>query len=340
MPRNLLRIGAAALVAVLLSGSAQAAVTKTDRRKARIGANYLVESQAADGSIGAFSPVGSTADAILSLVAARRAPRAINRAVAYLEATAEEVNTVGLKAKVVLALHAAGRDPVLAGRDLVAEIVEAQGPTGQYGSDPAGVLSHALAMIALASQATPVDADAVAWLLDARCSGGGWQFDVPAGPGDDPDCWDGTDSDFTTADTNTTSYALQALAFAPPGTGFTRKLRYLRAVRDPVKGGWGYSREFSLTDANSTTLALQAFKAHGVSFPKGAKRALRQLQYRPCSPKRGAFAYTWEQRPNGNYRRTGPDAGATISGILGLLERRLPIRYSQVTRQAPKPSCR
>src|SRR5687768_1730183 len=87
---------------------APAAVSRFTR--ARHAVRYLVTQQQPDGSIPAFSPEGSTADAVVAMVAARRAPAAIEEAVAYLKTIGPDV-PLGQKAKIVLALVAAGDDP-------------------------------------------------------------------------------------------------------------------------------------------------------------------------------------------------------------------------------------
>jgi hypothetical protein len=87
-------------------------------------------------------------------------------------------------------------------------------------------------------------------------------------------------------------------------------ITYLEMMRDDEFGGWGYTFGFRTTDANSTALVLQAYTAFGVALPAGSLDALRALQYKRC----GAFAYTW----SGGVR-TGPDLGATIGAVPGVL---------------------
>jgi hypothetical protein len=330
--------------ALLLGPAAAAAPTDNDKKRARRATRYLVSEQRADGAIVAFSEIGSTADAILGFVAARRAPRAITRAVRYLRNNADAVDNIGEVAKVHLALVAAGRQPTLGDRNLTEEILAAQTLDGAYGDDSHNdqVSSHALAMLALASSGAPADAKAVKWLVDAQCANGGWQFDSPAGEGDDANCHDGTENDFTTADSNTTSYAVQALATIPTpnGTPKTDPFAFLDSFRDPVKGGWGYTNTFTLTDANSTALVIQAYVAEDKALPAGAKAALKKLQYPFCSKKKGAFAYSWfDANGDGRYtknERTGPDVGATSQAIPALFERALPLAPATVTKGAPK----
>jgi hypothetical protein len=343
-----LKAGAVALALVLcFTGVASAAVTRDDRKKARAATRFLTSEQRKSGAIVAFSKIGSTADAIVSLVAARRAPKAIERAVRFLRRHPDGVDTTGETAKVVMALVAAGEEPVLGERDLVSELSVSQQEDGAYGHNGNNdqVNSHALAMLALAAADGPgPNGQAVQWLLDAQCGDGGWQFDTPSGEADDLHCNNGTDFDYTQSDSNTTAYAVQALAVFPGAQDpAVDPFAYFETVRDETKGGWGYTEGFSLTDANSTSLVIQAHAAAGRTLPDGAERALRKLQYGACSAKKAAFAYSWsDENADGKYtrsERTGPDVGATVGAILGLLEKPLPIAEATVRKNEPKPVC-
>ena len=347
MKRSILRFGALALTASLsLGGSAVAEVTRTDRAKARSATRFLSSEQRRSGAIVAFSEIGSTADAVVSLVAARREPRTIRRAIRFLRNHSRDVDTTGETAQVLMALVAAGKAPVLGDRNLTEELKAAQQPDGAYGDTSTfdQVYAHTLAMLALTSAGEPVSGQAVQWLRDAQCADGGWQYDLPSGDTDDLHCNNGTDADFTQTDSNTTALAVQALA----ATGGEAPLAadpfaFFELVRDEIKGGWGYTHGFTLTDANSTSLVIQAHAVEDVALPAGAKRALRKLQYNVCSKKKGAFAYSWSDA-NGDGKltqreRTGPDVGATIAGIRGLLEKPLPIASKEVTKEQPRPVC-
>ena len=331
---------------MLLVGPAAAAVTRDDRIKARYATRFLVSEQRDSGAIVAFSKIGSTADAIVSLVAARRAPKAIDKAVRFLRNHSAGIDTTGEIAKVVMALVAAGEEPTVEGRDLPQELLDSQTEDGAYGdnSNNDQVSSHTLAMLALAATGDGSNGAAVQWLLDAQCDDGGWQFDLPSGDSDDLHCNNGTDFDFTQSDSNTTAYAVQALA-ASPGqqSPAADPFAFFDFVRDDIKGGWGYTQGFTLTDANSTSLVIQAYAAEGRALPDRAEKALRSLQYSACSKKKAAFAYSWsDENEDGDYEqneRTGPDVGATSAGILGLLELPLPIPPAEVTKNPPKPLC-
>lgn len=331
---------------MLLVGPASAEVTRDDRQKARAATRFLVSAQRDSGAIVAFSKIGSTADAVVSLVAARRAPKAIRKAVNFLRNHSAGIDTTGEIAKVVMALVAAGEEPTVDGRDLPQELLDSQTQEGAYGdnSNNDQVSSHTLAMLALAATGDGPNGAALQWLLDAQCDDGGWQFDLPSGDTDDLHCNNGTDFDFTQSDSNTTAYAVQALAVSPgQQSPSSDPFAFFDVVRDEIEGGWGYTQGFTLTDANSTSLVIQAYAADERPLPDRAEKALRSLQYSACSKKKAAFAYSWsDENEDGSYtrdERTGPDVGATTAGILGLLELPLPIAPAEVTKTQPRPTC-
>lgn len=340
MAASILRRAIASFVVAALAvalGPAASAATDAERR-ARAGVGYLASQQEANGSIPAFSVVASTAEAVASMVAARRGGDVIRDAIRFLtrRVAAGAVTSVGQRAQVVLAAVAAGRDPrAFGGADLVAALRATERPNGRYGAGT-DVYEHALAMLALAAADAGPSRAATSWLAGAQCRDGGWQNDDPPGPDDDVHCVDRTDpaGDPFASDTNTTSVAVQALRV---GSGSARLARspfdLFRALRDRQFGGWGYSWSFDTTDANSTALVIQAYAAAGRPLPQGALDALEALQYRRC----GASAYSWTSDGTGGYRRTPPDVGATIEAIQGELRKPLPIRRHRVTRRAPTP---
>ena len=326
-------------VATMLVMGAAPAEGVTTRSRKHAAASYLVSRQANDGSFkGSVSLIGGAADGVVALVAARRGPRAIDRAIDFLRAQvrAGEVDSVGLQAKVAMATVAAGRNPRrFGGTNLVSSIRTTLQPDGRYGPTTA-VLDHALAILALAGADAPVASEAGQWLAGAQCDDGGWQYDEPSGDADDEHCWDGSDTDFFQSDTNTTALAVQALA-SVPGTPVlaANPFGFFRAARDDIKNGWGYDLTFTTTDANSTALVLQAYAAADRNAPPAAVRALRDLQYLRCGPRYGAFAFTWiDPEGDGTYKRSGPDTYATTGGILGLLQKPLPVAEHKVMRRA------
>lgn len=340
------RLITAVISVVALLGAGVAEAGPSLGRRARVATGYVAAHQQQDGSFPGFSPLGSTADAVISFVAARRGPASIESGLDYLEGNVAEADTVGEKAKLVLAAAAGGRDPrEFGGRDLVQELLDAEQDTGQYSAvtpdDPfdGEVTDHTLAILALAA-APEVDpsTNSFTWLVEARCGDGGWQHTGPQLKEENAHCFTGDgDSDFFRSDTNTSSLALQALAAHAHVGPIERPLRFFRKIRDPKKGGWGYTWNLRLTDTNSTALAIQAFASQGAKLPRGAMKALRSLQYRLCGKRAGAFAYTFEKRDAGGYKKTPADTGATIAAVPALLKRPLPVAPADVTRPAPTP---
>ncbi|HVL64781.1 MAG TPA: hypothetical protein VM573_06375 [Actinomycetota bacterium] len=321
--------------AVLTAGPLSAAVSPA--RRARVAVRYIVSKQKNNGSIPAFSPVGSTADAVIAMVAARRAPKQIAKAIDYLRAQArgDGVTGIGLTSKVVLAVVAAGGNPRrFGGRNLVREIRSTLTDSGRFG-DGTAVFDHALAMLAVAAAAGAPGEAPARWLAAAQCGDGGWQYDEPAGASDDDHCVSG-EGDFFASDTNTTALAVQALEAAneeAPRDPFA----FFAAIRDATYKGWGYSWGFEITDANSTAMVIQAHAAADRELPAGAARALRRLQYRLCGKNGGAFAFTWaDMDGDGDLEKSGPDVGATVAAVPGLLRRPLPLRPATVELPAPR----
>ena len=329
------RAGAFALAFSMLAVPPAAAATRAER--ARMAVHWLSHEQAPDGSFPGFSPIGSTADAVVSFVAAKRSPQDIAEAIDYLEANAEQVDGIGEIAKVVMALVASGNDPrSFAGRNLVQEILGSQQPDGRFGTTTE-VHNHALALLALKVANEERPQAARDWLLAAQCEDGGWEFQDPSSEAVDEHCYDGTPTDYFGSETDTTAYALIALRGMKTWRRDSPKnpFRFLKTRRDPIKKGWGYDLQYPLTNSNSTALAIEAYRTYGKDIPAGAMRALTRLQYRLCGGKAGAFAFTYDETETGGYRRQPPNVGATIGAILGLLPR--PYEAIAVTKPPPEP---
>jgi len=223
--------------------------------------DYLATQQNADGGFGGgFSPdsgVGSTADAVLAIVAAGGDPAAFqqgdNSALDYLEASAAAVDNAGDLSKLILAAVAAGQNPrTLGGVDSVARLEGMAGASGRFGTSKDTFVSHMLAVLALASARRPIAPTAVEQIVAAQQDSGGW-------------AWDGSSA--TAADTNSTAFAVQALAAAgqPGGDAVSAALDYYRAIQNE-DGGWPYQNPSDFgtaTDANSTAVSIQALIAAG-----------------------------------------------------------------------------
>lgn len=310
------------------------AVPTADLARAERAIAYLAARQTGNGGIPAFSPIGSTADAIVSFVAAGIGRRQVRDALAYLrtQTTKGTVNTIGLQAKVATAWATAGRDPRgVGGTDLVDALASTVGVDGHYGD--AAVFDQALVILALVAAGEPVPAASVDWLVAAQCADGGWQYDLPAAATDDEHCVSTADpaNDPFESETNATAVVLQAVAAAQATPTFAHDpFAFLDEIRDTAYGGWGYSWSFAVTDANSTSLVIQAYVASARPIPDGAVKALRRLQY-PC----GSFAFTRDD----DGHRTGPDVGATIGAVLGLLRVSPPVVGAGVDPLPFRSSC-
>lgn len=359
---TLTRRGLACVVACAALIGATPALATSPQKRAALATRYVVTRQHKDGSFPGFSPVGATADAVLSLASAARGQGAIDKAFAYLKANVDSAS-LGQKAKIVLAAVASGSDPrSFGGHNLVREIKASQKPSGRYAEkgDFTAVITHSLAMIALDAAGVSPSGKAQMWLRDAQCPDGGWQYDGPRHKGENRHCFDGSKSanDFSTTDTNTTSYAVQVFVATHTRLSFkTNPFRYFASSRDDL-GGWRYSYKKSsggtttYMDANSTALVLEAFAAEGKKLPGRGIRALEKLQYRKCGSLEGAFARTWEMRHGRLHRAPsisdakaekgsdGPTViGATVGAIPGLLGAPLPVAHTTTTAPPARRAC-
>ena len=323
----------------------RAAPTPAARARGAIG--YLDSQQKKNGSFeGSLSPVGTAADAVVAMVAARRGRGSMNDALDSVRAQVRKgtASSIGLKAKVVLAAVAAGANPKrLGGANLIKEIKDTVQADGRFGA-MTPVFDQALAILALEGAGAKLPEGAVGWLAGAQCDDGGWQFDEPSAPMDDEHCLSNPDpeNDSFQSDTNTTALAVQA--FAALGNDAPAlaadPFAFFEAIRDDVKNGWGYTWGFTLTDANSTALVLQAYEAEDRDLPSGARRALTALQWGKCSETPGAFAFTWVQEEGGGYARDRANVAATVAAVPGVLGVPLPVEHRRVRRGVPRWRCR
>ena len=225
--------------------------------------DYLKTQQNADGGFGSgFSPdsgVGSTADALLAIIAAGGDPAAFdqegNTPLTYLAANAASASSAGDLAKLTLAAIAAGENPrQFGGVDSVAKLENFIGDDGKIGGEMDTFFNHLLAVLALSSAKRPIPAAAVEYIKAAQQDNGSW-------------AWDGTTA--TAGDTNTTAFAVQALIAAGEAAdsdAVTKALDYYKGIQND-DGGWPYQNPSDFgteTDANSTAVTIQALIAAGI----------------------------------------------------------------------------
>jgi hypothetical protein len=260
MKRKVLLI--AVVTALLLTLASPVFASSPDEAAARA-LNWLQAQQNADGGFSdGFSPASSisvTAEVVIALAAGGRDAGAIQSAngispLDYLhqQVSANQVEGVGTKAKVVLAVVAAGLDPhSFGGQDLIDQLETAYEVEG--GSYGGSIFDQALVVLALSNADRVIPDGAVNYLMSYQTIDGAWNFlgDTAALSGD----------------TNTTALAIQALVAAGHKDDAGRALAYLQRVQNP-DAGWPYQNPSAYgteTDANSTALVLQAIYAVGQS---------------------------------------------------------------------------
>jgi hypothetical protein len=187
----------------------------------------------------------------------------------------------------ILLVHTVGGDPASFGSpatNLLARVQALYGlsTAGFYGyQEPySAVQDQSVVVLALlASGITPPSA-AVEWIADQQCIGGtnpsaalgGWQA-LRASTGSVLDDCDAPDPlNYVGADTNQTSYALQALIAAGSMDAKPAALTFLRAaqtVSGTRAGGFPWFTG-GIPDSNSTALVIQALVAAGESPTGGA----------------------------------------------------------------------
>jgi hypothetical protein len=326
------------LLACALTGALALSVVPAEasnQSRARTATRYLARHQEDNGSIVAFSEYGSTADAVIALVAARRGKRQIDAALGFLARRVRNGKVfddpdVGVLGKIVMAAEAAGRNArKFGGRNLVRRIANLERPSGRLGRGTE-VFSHGLLMLGLRAADKDVPRKVSRWLANAQCADGGWAFDNPPGPNDAEDCDDPGDVGDFPSDSNTTAVTIMALKATrwPLNEG---AFLFLEGVRDSEHGGWGYSPAFPpvTTDANSTALVIQAHLAAKVPLPARAMTALKGLQVTLCGANAGAFRFVYgDENP--------PDLGATISAPPALMKKPLPLKPFKVTKPVPR----
>lgn len=242
---------------------------------AQASAGFLLRAQADTGLIG--SP-GQTADTVFGLVAEGIGGARLSSALDALETAAPDYgydkagNAIpGSLSKLVLALTAGGRDATEVGsKNLVADLQSTAEKTGPNAGrlndvvdsyDDTGAFTQSLGLLAL--KAADAETTAVrAWLVGQQCDNGGFEY------GARKVAADGSLEACEGPDTNTTGYAVQALAGTPTGDAALQALDFLDKAQTP-SGGFPFSPPQAGTDGDadptSTALGVQAILVAGES---------------------------------------------------------------------------
>ena len=217
---------------------------------------YLERAQNDDGGLGPAPGAGSTQMhtgwAALGLAAAGRNPRDVERGgrsiVDYIRSNAAALRgDLGERSRTILALRAAGATPRAGGRDLIAELLHAQ---GQDGSFAGRVNTTAFAVLALRAADRAATSRAVrsaaAFIAGQANDDGGFNFGGRGGPS-------GADD---------TGAALQALGAAGRrSSGVVRRAADWLEVRQNPDGG--FALQAGPSNAQSTAWAIQGLIAAG-----------------------------------------------------------------------------
>ena len=201
---------------------------------------------------------------------------------------------------------------------------------GLYGADDPtydGVYRQSLAILSLEAADRKVPKSSITWLKQQQCSNGGfmaYRSDVDAA------CQAPDAVNFTGQDSNSTALAAAALYAHGDRPAAKKAVKWLLKRVNP-DGGWAYyPAEGSISDANSTALAVGA-----VELVRGDANAkyLRKVQLRCSAEKslRGALAYDTSS-PEANDNATS-QAAWTLTGGLGVPAPR------KISTKVPNSSC-
>jgi energy-coupling factor transport system substrate-specific component len=317
-------VAAPAATAVLLALVAVAppqaqAQHATDAAAARASVRYLAEAQNDDGGWGSSPDTASsqlyTGWTAIGLAAAGRNPRDVGSpsAVAYIRNHANELNDLGEVNRTIIVLAAAGMEPRLGDRDLVAELLRKQRRNGSFAgrvnTTAFGILGLRAAGRAQRSRPVRRAADYIAGEAN---SDGGFNFAGQGGPS-------GIDD---------TSAALQALVAA----GRRRSGAARRAVRFIVRnqasdGGYALIPG-GPSNAQSTAWAIQGLVAAGRDPAKVTRNGSRD----PMSYLRSLTASDGSVR----YSRTSRQTPVWVTGqaVAALSRKALPLKPVKRARRA------
>jgi energy-coupling factor transport system substrate-specific component len=317
-------VAAAAATAVLLALVAVAppqaqAQHATDAAAARASVRYLAEAQNDDGGWGSAPDTASsqlyTGWTAIGLAAAGRNPRDVGSpsAVAYIRDHANELNDLGEVNRTIIVLAAAGMEPRLGDRDLVAELLRKQRRNGSFAgrvnTTAFGILGLRAAGRAQRSRPVRRAADYIAGEAN---SDGGFNFAGQGGPS-------GIDD---------TSAALQALVAAGRRRSGAARRAVRLIVRNQASDG-GYALiPGGPSNAQSTAWAIQGLVAAGRDPAKVTRNGSRD----PMSYLRSLTASDGSVR----YSRTSRQTPVWVTGqaVAALSRKALPLKPVKRARRA------
>lgn len=285
-----LRHVATAAVGTLLLAGGVPAVAATDIQAARSGATWLHKQR--------IGTVGQQADRVVAMASAG-VPRVtlIRHVQAMRSGAPDYARSAGATGKVILATRAAKMNPrSLGGVNYVARL-KSQYAGGRFGEN---TYDQAYGMLALRSAGERVPAAAIAALRRTR-GAGGWGYDLNPRIRDDVSA------------TALVIEASRAAGVSPRDPMLVGATQWMLAQRNS-RGGYGIQGAGTITEANSTALAIRALRAMGRRPPANTLRELRGLQ-----EKDGGFRFTGTIRESRLI--------ATNDAVVALAGRRLPPPY-------------
>jgi prenyltransferase beta subunit len=281
----------ALLIAVVSAAAAPPAHAAVDANAAAANASvrYLLDAQNSDGGWGSKPGQSSsqlyTGWTTLGLAAAGKNPIDVG-ALRYMRAHAAELNDLGELNRTLLVLHAAGKPPRLAGRDLEQAVVSQQHANGSFGGR---VNTTAFAILGLrAAGRKPSDRvirRAAAFIVRNANADGGFNFAGRGGPS-------GIDD---------TGAALQALAAGGRKRGKVAKRAAAFVARHQASDGGFALIPGGPSNAQSTAWAIQGLLAVGRDPAKlhrhGARDPLSYLRSLTAAGGEVRYSRTSDQTP-------------------------------------------
>jgi energy-coupling factor transport system substrate-specific component len=313
-----------ALVAVAVAAPAARAQQATDAAAARASVRYLIEAQNNDGGWGSAPDTASsqlyTGWTAIGLAAAGRNPRDVGSpsAIAYIRDHADELNDLGEINRTIIVLVAAGLEPRVGDRDLVAEMLAKQRRDGSF-ADRVNTSAFAILGLRAAgrSQRSRAVRRAADYIAGEPNRDGGFNFAGQGGPS-------GIDD---------TSAALQALVAAGRRRSGVAKRATRFIVRNQASDG-GYALvPGGPSNAQSTAWAIQGLLAAGRNPAKVKRNSTRD----PMSYLRSLTAEDGSVRYSRSSRQT--PVWVTGQAVAALSRKPLPLRpVPRARRAAPATS--